>query len=132
MCRATFSSCYTCGKLDISLRGAGHVLNTDKVVLLLELLGAGECSTDHINVITNNMNENVVNAIINDSFKEQCIIDTRSYLSIVDNTFVVEHRLQIDPPKPGAVRVFIAAGESKIKAIGTVKLTITFSEEEFP
>jgi len=46
--------------------------------------------------------------------------------------FVEKHRLQIDPLKPGAFLFFIAAGESKIKAIGTVKLTLTFSGEEFP
>jgi len=50
----------------------------------------------------------------------------------VDNNFVQEHRLQIDALKPGAFCVFIAAGETKIKAIGTVKLTFTFSGEEFP
>jgi len=80
----------------------------------------------------------VVNAIINDSFAEQCIIDTGTIgtlgrdLSFVDKTFVQEHRLQVDSLKSGAYRIFIAAGESKIKAVGTVKLTLTFSGEEFP
>jgi len=50
----------------------------------------------------------------------------------VDKNFVRKHRLQIDPLKPGAFRVFIAAGETKIKALGTVKLTLTFSGMEFP
>jgi len=65
----------------------------------------------------------VINAIINNSFTEQCIIDKK---------FVQEHRLQIDALKPEVFRVFIAAGETQIKAIGTVKLTLTFSGEEFP
>jgi len=66
--------------------------------------------------------------MINDFFTEQCIID----LSFVEKSFVQEYRLQLDPLKPGEFRVFIAAGESKIKAIGTVKLTLTFFGEEFP
>jgi len=74
----------------------------------------------------------VINAIVNASFTEQCIIDTGSYLSFVDTFFVQEHRLQIDALKPGAFCVFIAADETNINAVGTLKLTLTFSGEKFP
>jgi len=65
-------------------------------------------------------------------FTEQCIIDTGSYQSFVDKSFVQDHKLQIDALRPGAQCVFIAAGETRIKAIGTVKLTLSFAGEEFP
>jgi len=132
MCRSTFSSCYTCVRTgDFSSRCRTRIKYWQTRTAFRISAQAGEYGTEQINVITNNANNKIGNEIIDNSFTEQCIIATGSYLSFVDKTFVLEHRLQIDPQKPGAFRVFIAAGESKIKAIGTVKLTLTFSGEEF-
>jgi len=45
--------------------------------------GNNEC----VNVITNNVNNNVVKVIINELFGDQAIIDTSSFLSFVDYNF---------------------------------------------
>jgi len=76
-------------------------------------------------------NKNVVNVVINDNFSEQCIIDTGSPLSFVDNSFVRYHRLTVNPLKPGDSRVFMAAGETTIRAIGSTTLLLPFVERIF-
>jgi len=70
---------------------------------------------DQVNVISNYVNSNVVNAIINNAFTEQCVIDARAYLSLLNNEFVNLHALPVSPMRPEATRIFIAAEETKIR-----------------
>jgi len=85
-----------------------------------------------VNVITDNVNYNVVNVIINDSFTEQAIVDTGSYLSFLEHNFVKLHKLCITPLQPGASKTFIDAGNTRITAIGTTNIVLTFAREQFP
>jgi len=78
---------------------------------------AGRSSLERVNVVTNINNNNVINAIINNTFTEQCIVDTGAYLSFLDNDFVILHKLPVTPMRPGSANVFIAAGETKIRAV---------------
>jgi len=42
---------------------------------------------DGVNVISNSTNDNVLNVLVNNLFADQAIVDTGSFLSIVDNNF---------------------------------------------
>jgi len=90
----------------------------------LKYCPAGSSNGNCLNVITNNVNNNVVDAIINDSITDQCIFDTGSYLSLFDNNFVKLHNLCVTPLKSGALRTYTAAGENKITAIGTTNVNL--------
>jgi len=63
---------------------------------------------------------------------DQCIIDTGSYLSFFYNNFVKFHNLCVTPLEPGASRTYITASETRITAIGTTNIVLTFSGEQFP
>jgi len=65
---------------------------------------AGRSNGDQVNIVTNSVNNNVVNAIIDDSFTDQCIIDIGYYLSLLDHNFVKLHNLCVTPLKSGASR----------------------------
>jgi len=96
------------------------------------VIAQAERSTlDRVNVVTNKNNNNVVNATIYDTFTEQCIVNTGAYLSFLDNDFVKLYRLPVTPMRPGPASVFIAAGKTKIRAVGTTTITSTFAGEDF-
>jgi len=50
----------------------------------------------------------------------------------MDHNFIKLHNLCVSPLQPGASRIYIAAGESKIMAIGTTNIVLTFAGEQFP
>jgi len=56
---------------------------------------------DQVNVIKNYVSNNVVNAIINNAFTEQCGIETGVYFSFLDNEFVNLHALPVSPMRLG-------------------------------
>jgi len=87
---------------------------------------------DQVNVITNYVNINVMHAIINNAFTKQCVIDNGAYLSFLDNEFVNLHASPVTPMRPGAARIFIAAEETKLRAIGTTPITLNFAGKDFP
>jgi len=68
----------------------------------------------------------------NDSFSDQAIINTGSYLSFLDHNFVKLHNLCVTALQPGASRTYIAAGETRITALGTTNIVLTFPGEQFP
>jgi len=84
-----------------------------------------------VNVVAENINNNVVNVIINESFGDQAIIDTGSFLSFVDYNFCKKHNLHVIPLQPGESRPYVAAGETRITAIGSTNLILTFAGEKF-
>jgi len=84
---------------------------------------------DQINVIADN--KNVVKAIINGTFTENCTIDTGTHLSFLDKAFVELHCLQLTPIKPEAKSVYLTAGKTKIRAIGNTSITLSFAKEDF-
>jgi len=86
---------------------------------------------ESVNVITDDVNNNVVNVIVNNSFGDQAIVDTGSYLSFVDNNFCKKHNLRVTPLQPGESKSYIAAGETRITAIGSTNLELTFAGEKF-
>jgi len=89
-------------------------------------------SIDCVNVIPDNVNNNVINVIVNVSFGDQAIVDTGSFLSFVDYNFCKKHNLQVISLQPGESRSYIAAGETRITAIGSTNLILTFAGEKFP
>jgi len=84
-----------------------------------------------VNVISENLNNNMINVIVNNAFSDQAIVDTRSFLSFVDNDFCKRHNLCVVPLQLGESRSYIAAGETRITAIGSTNLVLTFAGEEF-
>jgi len=90
--------------------------------------GNNEC----VNVLTDNVNNNVVNVIINESFGDQAIVDTSSFLSFVDYDLCKKHNLHVIPLQPGESRSYVAEGETRITAIGSTNLILTFLEKNFP
>jgi len=91
------------------------------------LNGSIEC----VNVITDNVNNNVVNVIINESFGDQAIVDTGSFFSFVNNNFYKKHNLHVIPLQPGESRSYVAAGETRITVIGSTNFVLTFAGEKF-
>jgi len=89
-------------------------------------------SEDCVSIIADNVNNNVVNVIINESFGDQAIVDTGSFLSFVDYNFCKKHNLRVIPLQTGESRSYIAAGETRITAIGSTNLVLTFAGEQFP
>jgi len=87
---------------------------------------------ENVNVIADNVNNNVVNVIINNFFGDQAIVETGSFLSIVDNNFCKKHNLHVLPLQPGESRSFIAAGETRITAIGSTNIVLTFAGKKIP
>jgi len=85
-----------------------------------------------VNVIPHGVNNNVVNFIVNDLFTAQAIIDTGSYLSFLDNSFVKTHKLCVTLLKSGMSRSYIEVGNTRITAIGTTDIVLTFAGEKFP
>jgi len=85
-----------------------------------------------VNVITDNVNNNVVNVIVNDLFGDKAIVDTGSFLSFVDKKFCKKHNLHVIPLQFGESRSYLAAGESRITAIGSTNFVLTFAVERFP
>jgi len=85
-----------------------------------------------VNVITDNVNNNIVNIIVNDLFGDQAIVDTGSFLSFVDKNFCKKHNLHVIPIQSGESRSYVAAGETRITAIGLTNLVLTFAGEKFP
>jgi len=61
-------------------------------------------NNEWVNVITYGINNNVVNVVINESFGDQAIVDTGSYLSFVDYNFCKKHSLHVIPLQPGQSR----------------------------
>jgi len=57
-----------------------------------------------VNLITDNVNNNFVNVIINESFGDQAIVDQGSFLSFVDYNFCKKHSLHVIPLQPGQSR----------------------------
>jgi len=108
----------------------------DLVYLSLEKLarlgGVDVSINERVNVIPYGENNNVVDVILNDLFVDQAIIDTGSYLSFWDNSFVKMHKLCVTPIKPGMSRSYIAAGNTRITAIGKTDIVLTFAGEKFP
>jgi len=86
---------------------------------------------DCVNEITANMNNNVVNIVIDDLFVDQAVVDTGSYLSLVDKNFCKKHNLHVLPLTSGESRSYVAAGETRITAIGSTNLVLTFAGERF-
>jgi len=86
---------------------------------------------DGVNVISDNLNNNVVNIIVNNAFGDQAIVDTGSFLSFVDNDFCKRHHICVVPLQPRESRSYIAAGETRITAIGSTNLVLTFAGKEF-
>jgi len=76
-------------------------------------------------------NNNVVKAIINGVFTDDFKIDTGTCLSFLDNVFVQKHGLHLDPLKPGMTCVYMSAGKTKIRVIGTTCITLSFGNENF-
>jgi len=89
-------------------------------------------NNDGVNVITDNTNNNVVNVIVNDLLADQAIVDTGSFLSFVDNNFCKKHNLLVIPLQSGESRSYVAAGETRITAIGSTNMVLTFAGENFP
>jgi len=89
-------------------------------------------SDDCVSVIADNVNNNVVNFIVNESFGDQAIVDTGSFLSFVDHNFCIKHNLHVIPLQAGESRSYITAGETMITAIGSTNLILTFAGEKFP
>jgi len=89
-------------------------------------------SDDCVSVIADNVNNNVVNVIIKESFGDQAIVDTGSVLSFVDYNFCKKHNLLVIPEHVGESRSYIAAGETRITSIGSTILILTFAGEKFP
>jgi len=42
------------------------------------------------------------------------------------------HALPVSFRRPGAAQIFLAAGETQIRAMGTAIITLTFTGEDFP
>jgi len=93
---------------------------------------------ENVNVITDNVNNNIVNVIVNELFGDQAIVDTEaivdsgSFLSFVDNNFCKKHNLHVIPLQPEESRSYVAAGETRITAIGSTNIVLTFAGEKFP
>jgi len=87
--------------------------------------GVNESMSFGINVIPNNTNNSVVNVIVNDSFADQAIVDTGSFLSFVDYNFCKKHNLLVTPLQPSESRSYIVTGDTKITAIGSTNLVLT-------
>jgi len=75
---------------------------------------------------------NVVNVIINESFGDQAIVDTGSFMSFLSLDFCNKHNLRIGPLLPGESRSYISAGDTIITALGSTNLVLTFAGEQFP
>jgi len=88
-------------------------------------------SIECVNEINNNVGDNVVNVIINESFGDRAVVDTSNFLSYVDYDFCKKHNLHVIPPQSGGSRSYVAAGEPKLTAIGSTDLILTFAEEKF-
>jgi len=58
-------------------------------------------------------------------------VDTGSYLSFVDHEFCMKHNLLIVPLQAGESRSYTAAGQTRITAIGSTNLVLTFAGENF-
>jgi len=86
---------------------------------------------DGVNVISANLNNNVVNVIVKNAFGDQAIVDTGSFLSFVDNQFCKKHNLCVVILQPGESRSYIAAVGTRITAIGSTNLILTFAGKEF-
>jgi len=86
---------------------------------------------EYVNVITDNMNNNVVNVIVNDLFGDQAIVDTGKFLSFVDNNFCKKHNLHVIPLQPGESRTYIAVGKTRITAIGSTNIVLIFAGKKF-
>jgi len=81
---------------------------------------------ESVNVITDKVNNNVVNVIVNDLFVDQAIVDTGSYLSFVDNNFCEIHNLRVIPLQSGELKSYVGIGESMITAIiGSTNIELT-------
>jgi len=76
-------------------------------------------------------NNNVVKAIIDGAFTENCIIDTGTCLSFLDSVFVRTHGLQLVTLKPGTTCVYMTAEKTKIRDIGATSITLSFGDENF-
>jgi len=87
---------------------------------------------ERVNVIPDDVNDNVVNVIVNELFSDQAIIDTGSYLSFLDNNIVKTHKVCVTSLKPGMSRSYIAAGNTRITAIGTTDIMLTFARNKIP
>jgi len=101
------------------------------VALLLDKYScpAGTAIFDQINVIAGT--NNVVKAIINGAFTEDCIIDTGTCLSFLDSVFVKTHSLQLVPLKPGTTCAYMTTEKAKIRDIGTTSITLSFGSDNF-
>jgi len=84
-----------------------------------------------VNEITDNVNNNVVNSVVNNLFIDQAVVDTGSYLSLINNNFCKKHNLHVIPVQLGESRYYVAAGETRITAIGSTNLVSTFAGEKF-
>jgi len=84
-----------------------------------------------VNVISDNMNNNVVNVIVNDLFADQAIVDTSSFFHLCNN-FCKKNNLHVIPLQSGESRSYVAAGETRITAIGSTNMVLTFAGERFP
>jgi len=102
--------------------------------------------------ITDNINNNVVNIIVNNLFADQAMVDTGCFGSLVDFNFCKIHNLPVIllqsgelksyvakqrwyimvPLQFGESRSYVAAGETRITAIGLTNLVLTFAGERFP
>jgi len=87
---------------------------------------------ESVNVITDDMNNNVVNVIVNNLFDDQAVVDTGSCLSFVDNNFGKIHNLRVIPLQSGELKSYVGVGESTITAIGSTNIELTFAGEKFP
>jgi len=85
-----------------------------------------------VNLITDNVNNNVVNVIVNELFGDQAIVDSGSFPSFVDKNFCKKHNLHVIPLQSGKSKTYVAAGETRITAIGSTNLVLTFAGERFP
>jgi len=81
--------------------------------------------------ITNNINSNVVNIIVNDLFADQAMVDTGCFKSLVDNILCNIHNLRVIPLQSGELKLYVAAGDTVITAIGSTYVVLTFAGEKF-
>jgi len=85
-----------------------------------------------VNEITDQVNNNVVNVLINKSIVDQAIVDTGSFESLVDNFFCKKHNLLVIPCQSGKSKSYVAAGDNVIPAIGSTNMVLTFAGEKYP
>jgi len=81
--------------------------------------------------MTDDMNNNDVNVIVNNLFDDQALVDTGSFLSFVDNNFCKIHNLCVNSLQSGELKSYFGVGESTITAIGSTNIELTFARVKF-